>query len=397
MNQKSYNNNIGAFLELVRSGLWGAGNPDIRIDGTTDWNDVYKLSQEQSVQGLVLQGIEEQRAKNLELRVPKVLLLQWIGEVQMLEQRNKDMNVFVADLIEKLRNYDVYTLLVKGQGIAQCYEKPLWRSCGDVDLLLSDENYHKAKKFLTPLASSVESEWGYQKHLSMTILETFGTSDQGRADQWVVELHGTLRTQLSAKVDRLIDQTQKAVFYDGQVRSWMNGKTQVFLPSADNDVIFIFTHFLKHFYKGGLGLRQICDWCRLLWIYRESLNQELLESRIRKAGLMSEWKAFGAFAVEVLGMSEEAMPMYSPADRWKRKAKRIKNFILMSGNMGHRRGSWLMEHDSWFARQYVVKKAFSMGRRIGDVVNHARIFPLDSIRFLNSIVFHGIRDAMRGE
>lgn len=75
------------------------------------------------------------------------MLLQWIGEVQVIEQRNKEMNAFVADLIEKLRKVDIYSLLVKGQGVAQCYEKPLWRSCGDVDLFLSDANYKKAKFF----------------------------------------------------------------------------------------------------------------------------------------------------------------------------------------------------------------------------------------------------------
>ena len=41
--------------------------------------------------------------------------------------------------------------------------------------------------------------------------------------------------------------------------------------------------------------------------------------------------------------------------------------------MGHNRGSWLMEHDSWLGRQYVVRKAFSMFRRIGDLINHARL------------------------
>ena len=40
--------------------------------------------------------------------------MQWIGEVQVIEQRNKDMNKFIVDLIEKLRKNDIYTLLVKG-------------------------------------------------------------------------------------------------------------------------------------------------------------------------------------------------------------------------------------------------------------------------------------------
>lgn len=371
------NTNTEVFFELVRAGLWGK-EARLLSFGEVDYDEVMRLAEEQSVVGLVAAGIDGLKESREDgFAIPLEMKLQFIGQALQQEQENAAMNRFIEKLIEKMRHSDVYAVLVKGQGIAQCYERPLWRSCGDVDLLLSHDNYDKAKDLLVPLASSVETEWSYQKHLSMTI------------DQWVVELHGSLRTQLSSKVDRLIDQTQKAVFYGGQVRSWMNGKTQVFLPSADNDVIFIFTHFLKHFYKGGLGLRQICDWCRLLWTYRDSLNHGLLESRIRKAGLMSEWKAFGAFAVEVLGMPEEAMPMYSPADRWKRKAMRIQDFILVSGNMGHNR------EKSYGEYPYLIKKACSMGRRISDVVNHARIFPLDSIRFLTSIMFHGIRDAIR--
>ena len=56
------------------------------------------------------------------------------------------MNVFLAKLIEKLRNEGVYAILMKGQGVAQCYECPPWRTCGDIDLLLSERNFDKAKK-----------------------------------------------------------------------------------------------------------------------------------------------------------------------------------------------------------------------------------------------------------
>ena len=59
-----------------------------------------------------------------------------------------------------------------------------------------------------------------------------------------------------------------------------------------------------------VGLRQFCDWCRLLWTYRRSINVGLLEARLNEMGLVSVWKAFGAFAVEYLGMPGEAMPLY---------------------------------------------------------------------------------------
>ena len=385
-----------AFFSLLKSGLWGKGNPDICIDGTSDWNYIYQLAQEQSVQGLLLQGIETVQGSWLKVQgswlkvhgsplVPKVLLLQWIGEVQIIEQKNRSMNAFIAELIEKLRKADIYALLVKGQGIAQCYEKPLWRCSGDVDLLLSYDNYQKAKALLTPFASEVETEYEGISHLGMTI------------DGWVVELHGSLRVGLPQRINRVLDDIQDDTFYRGNVRSWLNGQTQIFMLGKENDIFYVFVHFFNHFYKEGVGLRQICDWCRLMWTYRDSLNYELLEQRIKRAGLMSEWKAFGALAIEYLGFPKDSMPLLDVRSkkedvRWRKKADRIMEFILKSGNMGHNRD---MSHFSKYP--YLIRKCISMGRRIGDLINHARIFPLDSLRFFPRIMFNGVRSAIRGE
>lgn len=377
-------NSIRAFLELVKAGLFSVHGEGFMVHDSLfkdmDWEKLYKLSQEQSVQGLALAGLEHSG-----LKPPKELLLQWIGEVQMIEKRNKEMNPFVADLIEKLRQNDIYTLLVKGQGVAQCYEKPLWRSSGDVDLLLSDDNYDKAKKFLVPLASEVEGEYESSKHLGMTI------------DEWVVELHGSLRVGLPQRVNRVLDDIQEDTFYRGNVRSWLNGQTQIFLLKAENDAFYVFTHILQHFYKEGVGLRQFCDWCRLLYTYRDSLNYGLLEQRIKRAGLTSEWKAFGALAIEYLGFPKDSMPLLDVRSkkeyvRWRKKADRIMEFILKSGNMGHNRD---MSHFSKYP--YIIRKCVSMGRRVGDLINHTRIFPLDSLRFFPRIMFNGVRSAMRGE
>ena len=102
-------------------------------------------------------------------------------------------------------------------------------------------------------------------------------------------------------------------------------------------------------------------------------------------------------ASRYLGMPDFGSGLTVHDSRFDKKADRIMEFILKSGNMGHKRGSWLMEHDSWLSRQYVVRKAFSMFRRISDLINHARIFPLDSLRFFPRIMWNGIRSAMRGE
>lgn len=368
-------NSLEAFFTLVRGGLW---EKDVQLSqfGTVDYKEVMRLAEEQSVVGLMTAGLELVQ----DVKVPQEVLLQFIGSTLQIEQQNKALNGFVADLIGKLRKEDIYTLLVKGQGVAQCYDKPLWRSSGDVDLFMSSLNYDKAKSVLIPLASKVDEEYESSQHLGMTI------------NGWVVELHGTLQCNLSPRVKRGIEGIEDSIIYGGQVRSWLNGSTQVFLPGPNEDAIYIFAHFLNHFYKEGVGLRQICDWCRLLWTFRDNINQKALEARIKQMGLVSEWKTFAAVAVEWLGMLKEAMPMYDESNRWSKKANRIIDFIMMSGNMGHNRD---MSHFS--SKPFIIRKCISAGRRIGDLINHARIFPLDSLLFSFSIIKNGLRSAIRGE
>ena len=156
-------NTIETFFALLRAGLW---EKDVRLAqyGEIDYENVLRLSEEQSVVGLVTAGMEQVADVN----VPQEWLLQFIGETLQIEQQNKEMNVFISELKEKLSNVGIYTLLVKGQGIAQCYERPLWRTSGDVDLLLGNDNYKKAKAFLIPKAMSVDPEGIYGKHLGMT-------------------------------------------------------------------------------------------------------------------------------------------------------------------------------------------------------------------------------------
>lgn len=369
------NNVVYIFFNLLEAGLWGE---DVRISqfGPIDYAALMRLAEEQSVVGLITAGLEHVK----DVQIPKEWTLQFIGNTLQLEQRNKAMNAFIADLVSKMRVTGIYTLLLKGQGIAQCYDKASWRACGDVDLFLSDDNYEKAKVFLSPFASTVEEEYKREKHLGMTI------------DGWALELHGRLYSGLSSRIERELDEVLKDTFYGGSVRSWNCEGVQVFLMKEENDIFYVFTHILQHFYKEGVGLRQICDWSRSLWFYRERIDLRLLEGRIKRAGLMTEWKAFGAYAVVYLGMAVEAMPFYSDDKCWKRKAKRINKFVLSVGNMGHNRDI------SYFGKYpYVIRKAISFGRRFADLWRHARIFPLDSLKFFPSIVVNGLRSAARGE
>lgn len=367
-------NNQQAFFALVKAGLW---EQDVQLAsfGQIDFNEVYRLAEEQSVVGLVAAGIEHV----IDVKVPQEVALTFVGCTLQLEQRNVAMNEFIERLIEQLREKDVYTLLVKGQGIAQCYERPLWRSAGDIDLLLSNKNYLKAKSYLEPLATTVEVENIKALHLGMVI------------DSWSIELHGTLRSCCLTRMDKVIDDVQFDVFFNGGVRSWINGRTQVFLPYPDNDVIFVFTHIIKHYFNGGIGLRQICDLTRLLWTYNNSINSSLLGMRLKKMKLMSEWMVFGSLVVDYLGMPEEKMPFYSPSHKWKSKAEKLVSFIIETGNFGYNR-----DFSYYSNKPYFVRKAISLKRHMSDLAKQFTIFPLDTIKVWNGMIIEGIGEVVKG-
>lgn len=356
---KNYKENtISAFFALLRAGLW---ETEVQLEpyGKVDYSELYRLASEQSVVGLIAAGLEHV----VDVKVPQTVNLSIVDDVLQMEQQNLRMNEFVASLVSQLRNNDIETLLVKGQGIAQCYERPLWRACGDVDLFLDADNYVKTKAFLSAKGENVEESPHDIMHTEIIICE------------WSVELHGTLRTQLGQSIDRVVDDVQGDTFRNRKFRTWKNDTVDVTLPCPDNDVIFVFTHYLQHFFIGGCGLRQICDWCRLLWTYRDSLNHKLLETRLCEAGLMSEWKAFGALAKTYLGMPEDAIPLYSSAKKWHRKADKILHSILLMGNMGHNRDMSYRQAESG-----VLRKLKTFGVITKDACRLAAIFPMDSVR-----------------
>lgn len=337
-------NNREAFLALVRAGLW---EKEARLSsfGKVDYEEVMRHAEEQSVVGLVTAGLEHVQ----DVKVPQEVLLQFVGQTLQIEQRNREMNAFITSAIEEMRNNSIYGLLVKGSGLAQCYTRPLWRTCGDIDFFFSDSEYHRAVEFFSSQRrTEVVQNARYTKSYGVVI------------EPWFIELHGTLRNGLSSKMDIEIDAVQKDLFIGGNVRSWQNGKTQVFLPGATSDVFLVFVHFVRHFYKEGVNLRQLCDWCRLIWRYRTELDVRVLEERIKRSGLMGEWKAFAAMAVDYLGMPVEAMPLYSAERKWHVKGEKIISYVLDRKESG----------------------------KIGQILAIAKIFPWNTIKFSPSIFFH---------
>ena len=130
----------------------------------------------------------------------------------------------------------------------------------------------------------------------------------------------------------------------------------------------------------------MCDWCRLLWVYRDSFDKELLERRLIIMGLMTEWWSFSELAICYLGLPMEAMPLCNNRGKWKRKSNRILSFIMETGNFGHTRDLSYRQVSSATRRRFETFLHIS-----SDTIKRYSIFPFDSLRVWCLKMMHGLK------
>ena len=93
MKRKTEEQNIDVFFSLLKAGLWSDGNLndnlDLNYEGV-DWSEVYRLAEEQSVIGLIADGIDRFKLQVPSFKVPQEWALQNWGWGERAIEQNQD-------------------------------------------------------------------------------------------------------------------------------------------------------------------------------------------------------------------------------------------------------------------------------------------------------------------
>ena len=360
------------FLELLKIGLWGEENyinnlkDNKALFKDIDWEEVYRHAVAQTMIGILADGINSIGLN--ELKVPQDIKFKLIQHVIRIEQANEKMNIFLPQLYKKLNKADIHAWLLKGQGVAQCYLKPNHRQSGDIDLFfLNKAHYEKAGKLLSKYDNGKETE--ETEHYAFTI------------NGIVVELHGKIVARTNRKLDRNfipwtkeIAQNEEEIIQDG---------TQVILPPVAFDAIYIFIHMMRHYFEGGIGLRQVSDWMRYLYVHHHQINQEQLTAHLKRLGVTKIWKIFGAMAVNYLGCPQEYMPLYD--SKFSKDGATILQYILRSGNFGY-----FDDRLQNRPKNFYLGKLYSFWGQIQMILRNLKMFPEESLRALPVLIQGGM-------
>lgn len=326
----SKNKVIAVFEDLLRAGLWGTPLGDLWKElKEEDWKQVLWLARQQTVQGLVFDGLQVIK----DIPPLKKLMFELTIQVIRIEQLNKLLNRTAIYFIEKLRANGVQAVLLKGQGVATLYPHPERRQCGDIDLYVGLSQYEKTRQLFEEWGYSVDFEQIGDKHLK--VIEKNGIN---------LDIHWITTMPLSPKYDRPLRKWEQTAFNEQREYVLLNGiKVQV--PPPLFNAIFLFMHMFNHFMSEGVSYRQICDWGLSLQNDEVRLNHKLLEDYIVKFDLVEPWSVFSYLVVNNLGYNISDFPLYT--DRCDKKAGAVLERIYGGGNFGKYRNLKKYKNYPW--------------------------------------------------
>ena len=374
----NHSNTIEQFFALIRSGLWGGKAASSPFDGGADWEALLRLASMQSLTGIFADG-----AGTLprELMPPAETARRLFVTVESIRRANRRLDAVLAELEAGLRREGIEGILLKGQGVARAYLNPERRMCGDIDLYPGKgDAYLRCCEIVRSLGESEGREDESEKH--------FHFNRRGCS----IEIHSHVMLAADPFVNRRLQRWTDEMLDDpSKLRHVEINGVEVNLPPVDFDAVFILQHIANHLLKGGIGLRQLCDWSRYLHVHAAEIDRARLGNDLRTLRLMNCQQLFGWLAVNRLGLPEAEMPFYSP--RHEKRALRCLRIILRKGNFGH--------YDKAARRNldinFILRKMQTCLIVIGQHAELLRVIPAEVLRHLPWYLLDGIKRLFTGK
>ena len=241
---------------LVKSALSGEKLP---LSKDFCIKEVAKIGKKHGVSSMIYYGAVN-CGVNTSLEQMQVLFMLSCRSLAVSERQIHSINRLCSAFEEIGIDY----MPLKGTLLKKLYPKSDMRNMGDADILIKTEQYDKIKPIMIELGFSEKVESDHEL--------------VWRCPELLVELH-----------KRLIPSYNKD-YYNYYGNGWQLAK-----PSTDNpyrfemtdedQMIYLFTHFAKHYRDGGIGIRHLTD----LFVYRNAkpnLDEKYIKTELEKLSLL---------------------------------------------------------------------------------------------------------------
>lgn len=244
------------FFHFLRLGLFGEDD-ECPVPKLTDaeWSQLFAWSREQAVSGVWVDGVAQTAC-----RPPEAMWAQWIFHVMHIERMNRLLQETEQRWVKALEGNGMQAEVFKGSSVARWYRKPLYRSYGDIDLVVI-QGWKNVEPYL----------------------QAKGYAYRHEEDSLAVQ-DGNIPIELHPWRESLYNPVVNA-----RLRQLLS------VDRAGNELYLacLMLHLRRHVLTYGIGLKQVCDVAVML--RRAPLDKERLERLLRQLRLIRFSQVLFAF------------------------------------------------------------------------------------------------------
>lgn len=194
-----------------------------------------------------------------DLTVMQKLFMDTCRLVTISEQQMYAINEIFVHFDENKIDY----MPLKGTLLKKMYPKSEMRIMGDADILIRTEQYDKI----------------------IPVMQNLGFTERLESDHEFVWDKRGVHIELHKRLIPSYNKDYYSYFGDGwRLGNPISDGNTRYAMTAEDEMIYLFTHYAKHYRDAGIGIKHIVD----LWVYRNSvkeLNNEYIFEELRKLQL----------------------------------------------------------------------------------------------------------------
>lgn len=277
-----------SFPSIIRLGI---GHNAYFQSKAVDWNAIESLAAKQGLSAILVDGVERLSEAQ---RPPKMVLLQWIGEVLQNYEQRYELYLRTISEMAGWHNLHGYKMMVlKGYACGLNWPKPEHRPCGDIDIWQFGKQKEVDALMLKEKGLKIDTS-----HHHHTVYEW---------KEFTVENHYDFLNVHHHKSNVELEAILKDFGQDESYYIELYGE-KVYLPSPNLHALFLLRHSMSNFASTGFQLRQLVDWGFFVEKHGEEVDWTWLISVLDKYGMRQLFQLFNAICVEDLGFDASIFP-----------------------------------------------------------------------------------------
>ncbi len=341
------------FLQLLQVALGTRSALDRGLTAE-EWNEVYELAKVQAVVGLVMTAFSRLPKDQWP---PRMLLFKWAPQAKHVEEENAKHVEVLCEVHEALKQEGIGHVFMKGLTCGVRYPKPESRTCGDIDFLVSPEDFVRTMAMMDRIGRADHSSFHEQHgtaYVKSVTLEPHYKLHNFQSPTNDMAMEAVLKECMpkDIRMVRVADKAEKNVCEDTPV-----------LP-AECEGVFLLGHMVDHAYSEGLGLRQVIDF--MTWAEAcgndAAFDKAKHEAYLKQVRMDRPHRIFVRICEKYLGMKTTIFG-YSYTGKEMAFADKMMEDILCVGNFGHGDRNFHTNDGWWgFLQNYlwVVRRALRL-------------------------------------